>query len=122
LSQTKYCQKAKIQTTEIRLNTTNNQAAYLCLSELSRSYDSTGSNWHLRFENDANKWGIFLNTLSQVAVYNTKNTNFDSITEYYNLSQADWQFDISTSEGLTHQSEIGETSVLTIQNLSKTFI
>jgi hypothetical protein len=93
--------KSKIQTTEIRLNTTNNQAAYLCLSELSRSYDSTGSNWHLRFENDANKWGIFLNTLSQVAVYNTKNTNFDSITEYYNLSQADWQFDISTSEGLT---------------------
>jgi hypothetical protein len=93
--------KSKIQTTEVSLNTTNNQEAYLCLNELNRLYDSTGSTWHLRFENEANTWGIFLNTLSQVALYNTTNTNYDSITEYYNLSQVEWQFDISTSEGLT---------------------
>ena len=73
--------KSKIQTTKVRLNTTNNQAAYLCLSELNRSYDSTGNTWHLRFENETNNWGIFLNTLSQVAIYNTRNTKFDSITE-----------------------------------------
>lgn len=93
--------KSKINTTTVRLNTTRNQAAYLSLNELSRSYDSTGSDWHLRFENETNGWGIFLNTLSRVAIHNTKSTYFDSVNEYYDVQQVEWQFDISTSDGLT---------------------
>jgi hypothetical protein len=93
--------KSKILDKTIHLNTAKNQAAYLSLSELSRSYDSTGSDWHLRFENETNNWGIFLNTLSRVAIYNTKSTYFDSINESFDLKPIEWQFDISTSEGLT---------------------
>lgn len=76
-----------------------NQASFLDLSNINTSSTPEFEDWQLKFQNDENGWAIYLNTLSQVAVYNTRITKYDSISEYYNTSNVVWQLDVPTSSG-----------------------
>ncbi|MDA8886230.1 hypothetical protein OAD66_09010 [Bacteroidia bacterium] len=84
----------------IRLNKTDKQTAYVDLSKIDKSSDSTRGSWHLKFQNSAKGWAIYLNTLESVAVYNTKITDFDKVNESNYELDLKWQVDIPTPSGL----------------------
>lgn len=83
----------------IEIDLAQNQAAFLDLHNINTSSNQEFLDWQLKFQNDANKWSIYLNTLSQVAVYNTRITDYDSIREYYDTKNIVWQLDIPTNTG-----------------------
>jgi hypothetical protein len=75
------------------------QATFIDLQDLNPSTSQVFKDWQLKFQNDANGWAIYLNTLSKVAVYNTRTTNFDSITSSYSQDNITWHLDIPTLSG-----------------------
>lgn len=83
----------------IEIDLSQNQASFLDLQNINTSSDNEFKDWQLKFQNDANRWSIYLNTLSQVAVHNTRITKYDSITEYYDTKDIVWQLDVPTNSG-----------------------
>lgn len=86
-------------TTELTINTRQNQAAYIDLSSQNKLTNSTKTPWHLKFQNTSGSWSIFLNSLLGVAVHNTKNTDYEAITTAYSLDTVPWQLDGTSISG-----------------------
>ncbi|PCJ64600.1 MAG: hypothetical protein COA58_12750 [Bacteroidetes bacterium] len=91
---------------EINLSIKGNQASYINLTNLQNSYDGKTANWHLKFQNDELGWYIYLNTLQNVAIHNTTETDYDLVDQDYNILDLPWQLDIPASQG--SQPAIGE--------------
>ncbi|MBT6234597.1 hypothetical protein N9J89_00105 [Bacteroidia bacterium] len=83
----------------LNLDLDKNQAIFLDLKDIQAENEQPFQDWHLKFQNKANSWAIFLNTLSNVAIYNTRITQYDSITPEYNTQAIKWQLDIPTNNG-----------------------
>ena len=92
--------KASNETLEIEIDLLKNQASFLDLHNIRTSSNTEFKDWQLKFQNDQNGWAIYLNTLSKVAVSNTRITRYDSIKNSYNTGEIDWQVDIPTNTGV----------------------
>jgi len=89
----------KAQDFEVNLSLNGNQASYLDFSNLASTYDGKTSSWHLKFENTEDQWSIYLNTLQNVAVHNTTETDFEKVDNDYNILDLAWQLDVPTPLG-----------------------
>ena len=83
----------------IELDLSQNQATFLDLQHINPNTSQVFQDWQLKFQNDINGWAIYLNTLSKVAVYNTRITSYDSIYSSFSLANISWQLDIPTRSG-----------------------
>lgn len=83
----------------VELNLKENNTVYLNL-ENSKNPDSISNEWHLKFQNAADGWSIYLNTLESVAIYNTKETDFTKVDYSYFDLDLPWQVDVPTPSGL----------------------
>ncbi len=83
----------------IETDLSQRQATFVDLQDINPSTNSVFKDWQLKFQNDANGWAIYLNTLSKVTVYNTRTTSYDSITASFSLEDISWHLDIPTSSG-----------------------
>jgi hypothetical protein len=83
----------------VNLSLERNQSSYIDLSNIANSYDGESANWHLKFENTSGGWSIFLNTLQNVAVHNTTETDYDKVNQDFNVLNLPWQLDVPTPLG-----------------------
>jgi hypothetical protein len=92
-------------TVDLRVSNDINQATYLKLSDKQITNDSSEVKWHLKFENDKDKWQVLLNPLENVVIYSTSLTNFNEVDSNYNLVGLEWQTDAPNQSSI--QSAIG---------------
>ncbi|MGB1038258.1 MAG: hypothetical protein ACPGYY_06380 [Bacteroidia bacterium] len=87
------------QQAQVHLDHEKSRATYIDLDNLSKNNNSEEQNWQLKFQNTPKGWSIYLNALEQVAVHNTKETDFDKVDQTYFNLDIPWQIDIPTSSG-----------------------
>lgn len=83
----------------LQLDPNERQNYFISLENIDAINNSDLPNWHLKFQNKQDKWGIFLNTLEQLAVHNTNSTDFESIDESIDLTSVEWAIDIPSENG-----------------------
>lgn len=89
------------QETTVNLSIDENQSAYIDLGSILPEYNESEPAWHLKFQNTNQGWGIYLNTLDNVVIHNTTQTDFDAVDASSFGPEVVWQMDVPTPEGLS---------------------
>ena len=91
--------KTPTQDFEVNLSLEGNQSSYIDLNNIASRNIGKTADWHLKFENSANGWSIFLNTMRNVAIHNTRKTDYNEIDPNWNTFNLPWQLDVPTPLG-----------------------